>query len=803
MRHPLRPLFLALVACALPSLGKVLLQPAGGSAQPLRATTVTATAVVEGPVAATAMVLTFANESDERIEADFLYELPPHAVPTYFAYWYGKEKVVARIADKERAQAIYHYITSRMRDPALVEMQDSRTLRARIFPVMPNSDLRVEVHFVQALPFAPGNAAVYAMPLEQPEGETLERLDVSVRVKGWPGLASVTNNYGLPVEPRDGDTLLELKGENYRPPKDLRVQLRYGDSFPGVLLYSARSGGTEGYFTLAVTPPSALRRPRVRIAGVWTGDLTPLPAAVKAGEAIFLHGRYRGSGPVTIVVTGQGENGAGRITAGVRFDARAAPDNPAALLWASGRMAALSAGGKHVAAVKVLSRRFNIPGKYTSWIAIPREERARYRQEMARAEASLLARRLTQLITSGRGSTRQARVLRAQLAARCRACDEQPEWLLREELHSRTYQLANDLAWLVQRGQEHSRDAVRVRRELTMLARHSGQDVGDLVRDHLWSNFYTLAEQVVDEQHRAAPRPKVLARLRGELQRLAHVTHGRIGDYLHGAEDRWTWREAERVRGRLIAELRRDAPDPGQVEKLRLDLLQLFTATEGSAGGARVRVERIVARSMAEQFERRIAGLQDADQPVPETLQAQAVQQRRRENELRVRMGDPLIVADAPADARSVTALLPDGTVKMLHWNRDGKRWEARFDVPAYARSGDYRIVIIVVRKDGMRQTITMPYIVDVTPPEGAAVIRVVRAPELALRIDLQSSEDTARVTALLPGDRRVDLLRMAPGRFFALIPLSSGQPIPARVELMLTDRAHNRGMLTAAVEGK
>lgn len=73
------------------------------------------------------------------MEAEFIYELPAGAVATYFAYWAGEEKVVARVVEKEEAKKIYETITySWSRDPALIEMTRKNTFRARIFPVFPN-----------------------------------------------------------------------------------------------------------------------------------------------------------------------------------------------------------------------------------------------------------------------------------------------------------------------------------------------------------------------------------------------------------------------------------------------------------------------------------------------------------------------------------------------------------------------------------------------------------------------------------------------------------------------------------------
>ena len=149
---------------------QVALKPTGQNALPLRAKSITATVRVQkSRFATTDLELVFANELGNRVEADFLYTVPDGAAVSDFAYFYGKERVPARIAEKARAAAIYKAITTRQRDPALVEMVGKNTFRARIFPVEPNADLRVQIRYVQVLPVGADGRATLALPLQTPK----------------------------------------------------------------------------------------------------------------------------------------------------------------------------------------------------------------------------------------------------------------------------------------------------------------------------------------------------------------------------------------------------------------------------------------------------------------------------------------------------------------------------------------------------------------------------------------------------------------------------------------------------------
>jgi Ca-activated chloride channel family protein len=164
------------------------------------------------------------------------------------------------------------------------------------------------------------------------------------------------------------------------------------------------------------------------------------------------------------------------------------------------------------------------------------------------------------------------------------------------------------------------------------------------------------------------------------------------------------------------------------------------------------------------------------------------------------RAGDPLIRVAAPPDARQVVALLPGGEVKPLAYNLGRRDWEARFDIPTHAAPGDYRVVLVIMPREGARRVLTLRYRVDTTAPGGTGRVRL--ASGAVLRLEVAADADTARVAALLPWGERIPLapLGRPPRRFLAqaAIPLAyRGRPV--QVTFVVTDRAHNRTLLAVA----
>lgn len=124
------------------------------------------------------------------------------------------------------------------------------------------------------------------------------------------------------------------------------------------------------------------------------------------------------------------------------------------------------------------------------------------------------------------------------------------------------------------------------------------------------------------------------------------------------------------------------------------------------------------------------------------------------------RSGDPLIRVQAPADATQVVALLPGGEIKRLVFDRPSNMWQARFDIPTYAREGEYHITVIIVDKNGARRRVMLGYRVDMSAPQGQGKARLVSGAnnQPVLRLQIGVSSDVARVSALLPWGQRIEL---------------------------------------------
>jgi hypothetical protein len=476
--------------------GQVLLKPQGDTAQILAVKGLTARTVIENGFATTQLNFTFLNTVNQPIEAEFIYAAPDGAVVTDFAYWFGDEKVVARVAEKERAAAIYKHITTRMRDPALIELVGKKTFRAKIFPVMPNADLKVEIKLVQALQKRDGHYT-FVLPIKLAENQQYENLDAQVDVLDDGVTVALLDNIGLSRERIESGTRLKLHGQKYRATKDLRVSIRREADPLEVFSYSARSGGSAGFFVLALTPGKDVRNARIRFTGARVSEVLPRKLRnLKANQTVLIVGRYSGAGEATLRLSGDKYD----EKFGVSLAGRTVANNLATKLWAWEQIQALQTSQKNRRKVIALSERFTMPSKFTSWIAIPAAERERYRHEKAMAEAQVAAQRMADLTIAGKQNSREYKDFDEQLRRAAKVLGMDPSNLksqaLRQHLSEQASEVADSMVPFIVRGDTGSEAYKRLSRRLASTAKKVNMDEQSLLSSRLYAHGVKAAQVI-------------------------------------------------------------------------------------------------------------------------------------------------------------------------------------------------------------------------------------------------------------------------------------------------------------------
>ena len=505
MRFPVAALLFGLTSAL--SSGQVFLKPNGADATPLREKSLIVHTVLDRGLASTRMTMVFANQTASRIEADFIYTLQPGMQATSFAYWYGREKVPAIIVERERAAEIYMHITTRQHDPALIEVIGKRTFRARIFPVMPNSDLKVEVEMVQ--PLSRGKA--YELPIQLPKGQTLDSMDLEVDNRDS-DQTELLSSY--PLQAINGS--LRYHAESLRPDHAFRLTYRYPSTKLRAHLFAAPSGGPDGFFVLNVTGES-FDPVSIKATGILVSNVYPrrLPKIGPNHEAVIV-GRYRGSGNHEVVLTDRAGH---RLSLGsLKFSGISEQNHPATKLWAAAAIGSLSVKTQRNAMI-ALSERFGIPSPATSWLAIPQEERVRYAREKAEADVELLVRKYVLAVAEGQSTqdlVDRIDDLSSKSGIYWQNIKYQEIWQI-----ARVY--ANELGIEIVAG----RDAGRVAKHDLLRLNRLGKEgnYSNLVRDCLReaSEVDRVADQIIEDISLDRTGPNVVAR-KARLRKWAKLT---------------------------------------------------------------------------------------------------------------------------------------------------------------------------------------------------------------------------------------------------------------------------------------
>jgi len=823
------------------AFSSILLKPKGSDSFRLLAKSVIGNVEICQQVATTDLNLVFHNESQQRMEADFIYTVPPGSVVTHFAYWYGNEKVVARVVEKERAAQIYQHITSRMRDPALIELVGKNLFRARIFPIMPNADLKIEIIYAQTLQ-SDKDGVTYKLLLSDTceNSNALSQIDINVRIRADRNIVGVSNNIGIPVARDEKGWKVAFSGQNYRPQKDMTVRMKSKRKTLRTNLYAARSGGSDGFFTLAVTPDHSLISPKIHITGVQTYSVFPsiLPN-IKADRALVIYGRYKGSGNSTVTLVGSSPDGKLTYRDSIFFGSKSEANNPATKLWAAKQIEELSKNKKNQYAVIKLSTRYTIPSAFTSWLAIPQEERKRYAQEMKQAEVSVLAKRLAYLIVNGKEYTAQAKAMKDKYLSLCKSTGRNSKYELESSTFREYWSLYNQLIDMIATGRSGSVQAQEIERLLHNVAKNRrylqskyfGNVLEDKVRD--------VATQLAAEQLSEKPNAQHIKSLQKQLVRLDRKIKKDTTQIKIRAKKAYITSQQDKIFYQATVEINDSRGDQKRIDQLRaklrdldshyqsLDYTQAYDEYIRNSMGDHKRIDQL--RAKMRDLNSHYQGpeyAQEYDEYFEWTLEYDVIVRKYQNaynsnsidtNELRKQLekhnksrkpswekfryrgGDPLISIEAPVDAQQVIALMPDGEVKPLLYNTSSGKWEAQFDIPAYAKESTYTVQVIIVLKDGTRKVVKITYSVDITPPNGIASAKMVNTDGSILRLELEADPDTARVAVILPWQKRVEMKPSdTPNKFFTTVPVPKDYADNSfAVTFILTDNAHNRTSVT------
>ena len=150
------------------------------------------TVKIDHQVAVTHVDQVFFNPNAWSMEGTYVFPLPDGAAVSQFILWVDGQPQAGKVLSAEEARRYYEETVRQQRDPALLEYIGRGAVQARIFPIPPKGERRIELEYSQVLT-AESGLLRYTYPLntEKFSAALLENVSVSVEIRADQPLRAV------------------------------------------------------------------------------------------------------------------------------------------------------------------------------------------------------------------------------------------------------------------------------------------------------------------------------------------------------------------------------------------------------------------------------------------------------------------------------------------------------------------------------------------------------------------------------------------------------------------------------------
>lgn len=210
-------------------------------------------------VATTRVDQVFRNDSHITAEGTYVFPLPPDATVQGFTMWINGEPVESEVLPADHAREIYEDYVHRQRDPALLEYIGRDAVRARIFPIPPGEERRIQLEYTQVLP-ADNTMLYYRYPLntERFSRLPLEHVSIQISLESKAGLRAIyspSHQDEIVVTRQNANqATISYEANHLLPGRDFELYASQADADIDINLLTYQSGAEDGFFLLMFTP---------------------------------------------------------------------------------------------------------------------------------------------------------------------------------------------------------------------------------------------------------------------------------------------------------------------------------------------------------------------------------------------------------------------------------------------------------------------------------------------------------------------------------------------------------------------
>ena len=203
----------------------------------------------------------FHNTSPAQLEGEYIFAIPDEAQVHDFHLYINGKKTQGEVLDSKEASEIYESIVRKYRDPALLEFAGHGLFKARIFPIAPKSERKIELSYAQVIKSESGTYR-FTLPIRQSGQGSIEHYHMTIDLEAEAPLADVYSPSHKIEVSREGERKAKISFEANHLEGDRDFVLYYSlsdNEINSTLLTFRPRTDRDGYFMLLTTPRYEVR----------------------------------------------------------------------------------------------------------------------------------------------------------------------------------------------------------------------------------------------------------------------------------------------------------------------------------------------------------------------------------------------------------------------------------------------------------------------------------------------------------------------------------------------------------------
>ncbi len=222
---------------------------------------------IDNQLATTKIDQVFANPNNMQLEGTYLFPLQDEVAISNFVLYIDGQPVKAELLAKAKAKSIYEGIVRSMQDPALLEYVGTRAFQARVFPIPPNGERRIQLEYSQVIG-VDSALARYTYPLKTDKFTNFPvgSLSVSIDLKSKHELKTIYSpSHEVAVNRKDDHrATISYEGNNVNVVRDFACYYSLSDKDFGIDLITHRDDPDEdGFFMLLISPKYEIDKKKI------------------------------------------------------------------------------------------------------------------------------------------------------------------------------------------------------------------------------------------------------------------------------------------------------------------------------------------------------------------------------------------------------------------------------------------------------------------------------------------------------------------------------------------------------------